>query len=389
MTVTEASNRELTDALILRLPDMLREVSQLLRDGWPDYADFLAADVKAVTEAATPFVHRLVEMSGPVAAPHPPEQEAAQLVFEQVGRDQLNGGHDLTTLLTAFQLGARVAWRHVAATALDLGLAPDALATLADSVFGFVNQLSFSAINGYVQAQVDDARVRERNREELAQLLLSGRSSRSAVRTAAARVGWPIPTKAAVVLVDPTDEAARQVVDRLDSNCLPVRTDTAYGAIVPDPDAPGARRSLMRQLRRSGAVVGYAVPPERLPRTVEAARVVLDLRREGLVDGDPVFADEHLDTIIVGRDRGLVDALRHQVLAPLDDLSESTRERLTETLASWLRHQGDRHAMAEELSIHPQTVRYRMTQIRELFGDRLDSPRDRARLFLALSWTSS
>jgi DNA-binding PucR family transcriptional regulator len=42
--------------------------------------------------------------------------------------------------------------------------------------------------------------------------------------------------------------------------------------------------------------------------------------------------------------------------------------------------------MAEELSIHPQTVRYRLAQLQERFGDALESPRSRARLFLALQW---
>jgi DNA-binding PucR family transcriptional regulator len=51
-----------------------------------------------------------------------------------------------------------------------------------------------------------------------------------------------------------------------------------------------------------------------------------------------------------------------------------------------LRHMGDRAAVAEELHIHPQTVRYRLAQLRERFGDQLDSPRSRARLFLALVW---
>ena len=36
--------------------------------------------------------------------------------------------------------------------------------------------------------------------------------------------------------------------------------------------------------------------------------------------------------------------------------------------------------------MHPQTVRYRLAQLRELFGDALDDPASRARLFLALEW---
>ena len=56
------------------------------------------------------------------------------------------------------------------------------------------------------------------------------------------------------------------------------------------------------------------------------------------------------------------------------DLRPSTAEKLTETLRSWLLHQGRRDAVAAELFVHPQTVRYRVGQLRELYGDRLEDP---------------
>jgi hypothetical protein len=400
MSVTASSRRTLEAVLLAGLGELLEEVRAGLADGWPDYADFLEADEQGVGDAAALFVHRLVEMSADEPAPPGtglgPGDETVHLVFEQIGRQQLQAGNDLTRLLTAFQLGARVAWRHVSAAALETGLPPESLASLADAVFVFVNQLSFSAARGYVSAQVEDARARDRNREELAALLLSDRAGSEATRAAAARADWTLPDRAAVVLVDPDDEVARQVVDRLGTDCLPVRPGVdrgehgarLWGAIVPEPDTLRGRAGLARQLQGAGAVVGYAVPLAKLPRSCEVARTVADLRRAGVVRGDPVFADEHLDTIIVWRDPPLVEALRAQVLAPLDDLPPGTRERLVETLRCWLRHQGNRHAMAEELSIHPQTVRYRLAQLQERFGDELDSPRSRARLFLALQWPS-
>jgi len=73
------------------------------------------------------------------------------------------------------------------------------------------------------------------------------------------------------------------------------------------------------------------------------------------------------------------------VLAPLADLRPATAERLTETLRSWLLHQGRREEVANELQVHPQTVRYRMTQLRELFGDRLTEPRMALELVVALA----
>ena len=40
--------------------------------------------------------------------------------------------------------------------------------------------------------------------------------------------------------------------------------------------------------------------------------------------------------------------------------------------------------MAARLSVHPQTVRYRLRQIRELWGDEIDNPDRRFELELVL-----
>ena len=52
--------------------------------------------------------------------------------------------------------------------------------------------------------------------------------------------------------------------------------------------------------------------------------------------------------------------------------------------ASWLDHQGEVARVAAELHVHPQTVRYRLARLRELFGDQLDDPEARFELALAL-----
>ena len=57
---------------------------------------------------------------------------------------------------------------------------------------------------------------------------------------------------------------------------------------------------------------------------------------------------------------------------------------LEETLRAWVRHQGRREDMAAELFVHPQTVRYRMGQLRELYADRLTDPDWVVRVTLAL-----
>ena len=135
------------------------------------------------------------------------------------------------------------------------------------------------------------------------------------------------------------------------------------------------------------AVVGPVVPLDKLPAAGRITETAARLRAEGVLTGDPLFVDEHLDTIIVHRDRNLLAALREQALAPLDEHGAGARRRLEQTLASWLRHGGDRGAVAADLHIHPQTVRYRLKQLREAFGPALDDdPDTRLRLTLALAW---
>ena len=58
--------------------------------------------------------------------------------------------------------------------------------------------------------------------------------------------------------------------------------------------------------------------------------------------------------------------------------------RLLETLAAWLDHQGNVPQVAEALQVHPQTVRYRLGQLRELFGEALEDPEARFELALAV-----
>jgi len=71
-------------------------------------------------------------------------------------------------------------------------------------------------------------------------------------------------------------------------------------------------------------------------------------------------------------------------LAPLADLADGPRARLTETLAAWLDRPGQVQAVAAALDVHPQTVRYRVRQLRDLFGERLEDPEARFELALAL-----
>src|SRR5262249_34909391 len=155
---------------------------------------------------------------------------------------------------------------------------------------------------------------------------------------------------------DPENPIGQTYLSRLDSRSLPLRRPGLVGAVVPDPNGPGQRARLARALRGAGAVVGPSVDLAQLPTSVPIAQTAAELLRRGVLTDDPVLADEHLDAILIHRDPWLLATLRRRVLAPLDTRSPSSRERLVDTLRSWLRHFGDHRAIAADLHIHPQTA---------------------------------
>jgi DNA-binding PucR family transcriptional regulator len=97
-----------------------------------------------------------------------------------------------------------------------------------------------------------------------------------------------------------------------------------------------------------------------------------------------VDTELRLAELVLRADEDALADLRTQVLAPLADLGAAAREKLTDTLRAWLLHAGRRDRVAAELFVHPQTVRYRMGQLRERYGDRLEDPRTVLELTLAL-----
>jgi len=378
-------------ALTAGVPALLDDVREMLRPVAPEYAEFLVehgGEVVVVAEAAmAALVEHAEQCLIPVDAP-----DSASLpddvvsLFGEVGRNQWADGYALRTLMSAYRVGGRAAWHHISATALECGVTAKALAAMAEAVFFFVDELCAASTHGYVSAQTQSAAEREHRRDVLVDLLLSDRSDSAALQAVANQAGWPLPQRAAVVFVEPDNEAARQVLSRLGPHCLPVRNGGRPGVIVPDANGPGRRARLATALRGSGAVVGADVSLKHLPASARLAELAAELRGSGALTADPVFVDEHLDAVIVHRDPQLLALLREQCLAPLHDAAPGSRQMLQETLRSWLLNMGDRQAVAEQLHVHRQTVRYRLARLHELFGAALDDPNRRARLTLALAW---
>lgn len=316
----------------------------------------------------------------------PALSDADRDVYVRLGRGEMRAGRSLDALLRAYRVGARVAFRRFATHAREDGLPADDLVPLAEAVFAYIDELSAASVEGYAAEQSARADERSRRRRELLQLLLAGTVDATALMDVAGAVGWSPPERAMAV-VAPMDRGDT-LRARLGADALVAEHGDAVVAIVPTPPDDHGRVVLSRRLRGCAAVVGSGRPTGAVAASLRLAGAAARLQSAGVLDGDPLFADEHLATLVVHSDPELVDDLVARWLPPLQTMRPSSRDRLAETLLAWLQHHGQRRRVAESLHVHPQTVGYRLTQLRQLFGDRLEDPTARFELEIALRATS-
>jgi hypothetical protein len=319
--------------------------------------------------------------------PGPTLSPALEGAYE-LGRGEARQGRSIDALLSAYRVGARVAWRELSETAVDRGLAPQMIARFAELVFEFIDELSAASVSGHADELASSDRQRRRHLDRLGQDLLTGAPT-EILRASAERAEWRPPDTLTAVLLPSAQTLG--VVSRFGQSTLQLSGDlpgidaseSVVVLLIPDMHGPNRSR-LLRELQGRRAVVGPSRP---WTQAQSSYHRVLQARELHLAGDDigTIDTDAHLVALVLGADREAADDLRHQVLAPLDQLRPNTAERLAETLRSWLLHQGQRDAVAADLFVHAQTVRYRMTQLRELYGERLNDPQTVLELIVALS----
>lgn len=305
----------------------------------------------------------------------------------ELGRGEARSGRSMDALLAAYRVGARVSWRGLSREAVAGGVPAATLGRFAELVFAYIDALSASSLAGHADELDSAGRVRERYRERLASLLVRG-AAESELAAAARRAEWAPPRTLTAVLLP--EGQLRAVLGVIEGRALtlpidPATPDDEGTAVVLVPDTGGRdRERLLRQLDGRGAVVG----PERpwgqcrvsFERATRAAATLPRASRRETID-----TEAHLPELLLGSDPEALADLRAAALAPLRSVRPASRRRLEETLAAWLLFHGRRELVAAYLFVHPQTVRYRMGQLRELYGDRLDDPDWVLRLTLALA----
>ncbi|GAA1462644.1 helix-turn-helix domain-containing protein [Nocardiopsis exhalans] len=375
---------EVADRLRPHFDSMVDMVVRRIQEKVPEYArpgnrTYLTNTREAVEEGFEGFLARI----GVTA----PADDGFRERFRTLGAGEAHEGRSLDSLQVAMRTAVVLMWRRISEVQMA---EPDVfpqryVGPVAEALFLFLEELAGAATEGYNQAQVQVAGEVRRRRGRLVDLLLSEAGPASeAVAEMALAADWRPPAAVAVVVLGGRDvETAPPAA--LPSDVLSDFNRIEPRLIVPDPDGPGRMRTLGTALRGWHVAVGPTVSVTEAPSSLARARETLSLVNAGIIPGKQIvrWAD-HLITALLFRDEELMREMVARRLAPLIELRSVQRERLAETLLAWLQCGFNAKQVAQKLHVHPQTVRYRLRQLEELFGARLFSADCRFELEAAL-----
>jgi hypothetical protein len=367
------------------LPAVAEQILATIGEEIPEYAMPLEGSFgrgvhRGVGEALRQFV-------GLIRVPDA-DRGPGREVYVTLGRGEFESGRSLDSLQAAYRIGARIAWRKIAAAGLDHGLEGKTLSLLAESIFVYIDELSADSTEGFAEAQSEQLGEKVRQERQLiVALLRSPPTDLTELEALCRNAGWRLPARAATVSCRERDLA--EITRFLPIDVISATVDGSGCIVLPDPSGPGRVRQLKAAVAERPAALGPDTPPDELGsswRLAQSARLAID---DGAITGTGLASvDEHLVDLALFESRDLISRLGRRRLAPLDALTPKARSRMSRTTEAWLEHRGNAAEMARALRIHPQTARYRVARLRELFGDCLDDPGARFELELALRGTT-
>src|SRR3954452_15362017 len=312
-------SEQVTAPLRPRVPTLVREVIAAVQSAVPEYEALDPAVTRGVHVALDGFLD-LVEGRDETRLP-------GREVYERFGEAEARNGRSLDALLTAYRAGARVTWRGFASAGHAGGVDPEALYTLAEAIFAYIDEISAASAEGHAREQSLAAREQQERRRRLVEAVLrSPQPPAPELASMAVAAGWELPERVAVLAFE--GDAPERVDGRLGASALVARIDGVGWALVPDALAPRRHAQISRALGGSAAALGPEGGSADVPASARRARLALDLvaRPAATAGGEPpmasgsaragglppaagsaaraslVVADEHLLDLILQRD---------------------------------------------------------------------------------------
>src|SRR5918992_2128073 len=256
------------------------EAAEVLRPVLPGLADEMIAsislEVPDYARAMEGTFGQLVRMGVEVAlsrfmdmiADPGADVTRARDTYVNLGRGEFHAGRSLDALMAAYRVGARLAWRRFVEAGTSAKLPPEALYSLGEAMFAYIDEISAESADGYAEEQSAAAGESQRRRRRLVRLLAQDPPpAQEAIRTAAQAAAWPLPRRVAALVAAEADTSAgasgatpgggepvsgEEIVDAIGARLARRLGGGAVGGaaggiacvFVPDPDAPGRRRQI-------------------------------------------------------------------------------------------------------------------------------------------------
>lgn len=378
--------RDLPAAMRAELPGVADEIISEIRRTIPEYARSMDGPYgealrAGVTRSLTTFIDLVADPSAP--------KDGRDEICRRLGQYEAQEGRTLDGLQAAYRIGCQVAWRRIMKLGLTANLSAAAMASLADAVFGYVSELAALSVEGYTEAQRRSAAGVQHWRRRLLRLILEQPPvPRLGINGLAEQACWPLPQTVTPAAVRAPARSGRAdgVIPLLEGDILADLEGAQPLLLIPGP-ATAAREAELAGLPAAGyrVAIGLTVPLSMAADSLRWAQQALSLAESGIIaDARVLRCEDHLVTLWLLSDAKLADQVVRQQLGALAQLTPHQRAWVTDTLGPWLEKRGTAAEIAELLHVHPQTVRYRIRQFEQAFGDRLSDPEARFALELAL-----
>jgi sugar diacid utilization regulator len=393
--------------VVRRLQDSLDELVETMfaamLDRIPPYRDLDPAELEdirsGVRRAAGFFLRGMAEdrklERNEVAALH--------VIGAQRARQGIAREHMVNSVQVAMEAGYAYLMGRAAEPEAPPETAVAGLGQMSLRLFSFLKDFTEALTAGYLEEQEQRLTSKVRAQAALVDRLLEGSwTDEEEVRAHAQQLGYEITTPCGLLLVLPVAEretaklrpAAASIAGASPSLIEgPTRSIRSPHVVLLAPSRSGQPWAVLLDAVRTsaeeaGVVVVAADPVDRLSDlSIAYGRAERDIslahaarRDAGLVSA----TDLRLYRVLSGADAADRLDFVDQVLGPVIRAGERKGVELMETLEALWSNRGRIVAVAAALRIHEKTVRYRLRNIQDLTGLRLDVPPDRLQIDVAL-----
>jgi DNA-binding PucR family transcriptional regulator len=366
----ETGRRELAGLLRSELDGLADEVCAEIRRTVPEYAASCECRsgpiMRPVAEQAiASFVDRIADPSASL--------RRLTDMYRFLGQNEARHDRNLNALQAAFRVAFRVGWQRTTGICARHELPSETVAGLAEAQLEYMDELASIAVEGYLEAGAHSPEELAELRLRLFRLILQHpAATRQAVAELAERADWTVPAESTPVVTRP---GVRLVRTALAGDVLADLDGPAPRLLIPGRFTETRRAMIEAAVPRERIVVGVTVPLEEVADSFRWAERTLGLIAEGVVDDARLtFCEDQLLTLWLMSDPELIDELAQQRLARLAGMPAAKQKALTETLRVWLESWSTAADVGNRLHVHPQTVRYRLNQLKESLGEPFTDP---------------